>query len=158
MSRLSLRDWAQFSEIIAAVAVVVSLVFVVHSINRNTTELEAQNINDLYDSIREIEMTVMADAELAEIVRRVEAGEFESLSEQQQFRYSGFITQHLSIWEQLHGRRGDGSISEDAYAGWEEYFVVFSKQMLPPSVWELRRAWFTDPDFQERVEAAIGEQ
>lgn len=157
MSRFSLKDWAQFSEIIAGVAVVVSLVFVVLSINRNTTELQAQNINDLYDSIREIEMTVLADAELSEIVRRVEAGEFESLSEQQQFRYSGFITQHLSIWEQMYGRLEDGSVSLESYAGWEEYFVVFSKRMLPPSVWEMRRAWFTDPDFQARVDAAIGE-
>ncbi|MDX1554440.1 MAG: hypothetical protein R3212_00265 [Xanthomonadales bacterium] len=157
MSRLSLKNWAQFSEIIAAVAVVVSLVFVVLSINRNTLELQAQNTNDLYDALREIEMTVLADAELADIVRQVETGAFERLDEQEAYRYTMFITQHMSIWEQMHARVVDGTVSQEVYADWEEYFIVFSGQMLPPSVWERRRAWFTDPAFQQKVDAAIRE-
>ena len=155
MKKFSLKDWAEFSEIIAAIAVIISVVFLVISINRNTMELQAQNINDLYDSLREIEMTVLADAELAEIVRRVEAGGFDSLTEQEAFRHMIFITQHLSIWEQMYGRWADGSVSKEVYADWESYFIVFTRQYLPPTVWERRRAWFTDPDFQARVDAAI---
>lgn len=157
MARFTLKNWAQFSEIIAAVAVVVSLVFVVHSVNRNTMELQAQNTNDLYDSLREIEMTVLADAELADIVRRVEAGEFDRLNEQEVFRYTVFITQHMSIWEQMYARVLDGTVSQEIYGDWEEYFVVFARQMLPPAVWETRRAWFTNPGFQAIVDAAIEE-
>lgn len=125
------------------------------SLDRNTTELQAQNINDLYDSLREIEMTVLADAELAEIVRLVEAGSFDSLSERQASRYTIFIVQHLSIWEQIWARRQDGSVSAEVYAGWQEYFRVFARQMLPRAVWEKRKSWFTDPKFQAEVESAL---
>lgn len=155
MKRFSLRDWAAISEVIAAVAVIVSLVFVVLSVNRNTIELQAQNVNDLYDSIREIEMTVLADAELAEIVRLVEAGSFDSLSESDAFRYTVFMTQHLSIWEQIYSRRQDGSVSMETYEEWLEYFRLFAKQTLPRAVWEKRKAWFTDPGFQAEVESAL---
>jgi hypothetical protein len=155
MKKLSLRDWAAISEIVAAVAVIVSLVFVVLSINRNTMELQAQNINDLYDSLREIETTVLADAELAEIVRSVEAGAFDSLSEKEAFRYTIFMVQHLSIWEQMHARKLDGSVSTEIYADWREYFTLFARQYLPQPVWERRKAWFTDPGFQAEVESAL---
>jgi hypothetical protein len=155
MKNFSLRDWAAISEIVAAVAVIVSLVFVVLSVNRNTIELQAQNVNDLYDSFREIEMTVLADAELAEIVRLVEAGSFNSLSEKDAFRYTVFMTQHLSIWEQIYSRRQDGSVSEETYGDWLEYFELFARQNLPRAVWEKRKAWFTDPGFQAEVESAL---
>jgi hypothetical protein len=157
LKKFSLKNWAQISEIIAAVAVIVSLVFVVLSINRNTTALEAQNTNDLYDSLREIEVAVMADPELAEIVSKVEKGAFDSLDENEVFRYTVFITQHLSIWEQVHARVEDGTVSKEAYEGWAEYFTVFAKSNLPPSIWEMRRAWFTNPKFQAVVDAAIRE-
>jgi hypothetical protein len=155
MKSFSLRDWAAISEIIAAVAVSVSLVFVVISVNRNTVELQAQNINDLYDSLREIEMTVLADVELAEIVRLVEAGSFDSLSETDAFRYTVFMTQHLAIWEQVYSRRQDESVSAEVYGGWLEYFRLFARQTLPRAVWEKRKAWFTDPGFQAEVESAL---
>jgi hypothetical protein len=155
MKKLSLRDWAAISEIVAAVAVIISLVFVVLSINRNTTELQAQNINDLYDSLREIETTVLADSGLAEIVRSVETGSYDSLSEKDAFRYTIFIVQHLSIWEQMYARKQDGSVSAEIYAGWLEYFTLFARQAVPRPVWERRKAWFTDPGFQAEVESAI---
>ncbi len=153
--KISLRDWAQISEIIASLGVIVSLVFLVFSIDRNTVELQAQNINDLYDSLREIEMTVLGDADLAEIVRRVEAGEFERLDEKDQFRYTVFVTQHLSIWEQMWDRVQDGSVGQLEYAASQEYFTVYFAQHLPPEVWEWRRGWFTDPAFQSEVESQL---
>lgn len=155
MKNFSLRDWAAISEIMAAIAVIISLVFVGFSINRNTMELQAQNVNDLYDSLREIEMTVLADAELAEIVRTVEAGSFDNLNEKDAFRYTVFMVQHLSIWEQLFARKLDGSVSKEAYTEWQEYFTIFARQTLPRSVWDKRKAWFTDPGFRAEVEAAF---
>lgn len=153
-----MKEWAAISEIIAAAAVIISLIFVVVSVNRNTTELQAQNTNDLYDSLREIETVVLADAELAEIVRKVEEGEFDTLDENEIFRYTAYVVQHLSIWEQMYARVTDGSVSEETYVGWKDYFSKFSKQTLPPAIWEKRKAWFTDPAFQAEVEAALREE
>ncbi len=100
---------------------------------------------------------MLADAELADIVRTVEAGSFDTLSEKDAFRYTVFMVQHLSIWEQMYARKQDGSISAEIYNDWVEYFTLFTRQTLPRAVWERRKAWFTDEGFQAEVESALAE-
>jgi hypothetical protein len=153
---LKLKQWAALSEIIASLAVVISLVFVVISLERNTREMSAANINDLYDSLREIELAVAMDAEFTEVVRRVVSGHYDDLSEQEAYRYSFYALQHLSIWEQMHARYLDGSISSASYESWREYFRVFTRQSLPESLWRERRDWFNSPGFQSEVDALMG--
>lgn len=47
MARLKLTEWAASAEIIGTVAIVVSMLFVGYSINRNTKEMQAVNENYL---------------------------------------------------------------------------------------------------------------
>lgn len=148
-----LKQWAALSEIIASIAVVISLVFVIISLERNTTEMSAANTNDLYDSLREIELAVAVDAEFTEIVRQVVTGHYEDLSEQEAYRYSFYALQHLSIWEQMHARYLDGSVSPSSYESWREYFRLFTRQSLPVSLWRERRDWFNSPGFQAEVDS-----
>ncbi len=49
MERLKLTEWAALAEIIGTVAIVVSLLFVGYSINRNTKEMQAVNENYLFE-------------------------------------------------------------------------------------------------------------
>jgi len=44
---MTLEQWAAVAEIVAAIAVVISLLFLAHSINRNTATLEADAERDL---------------------------------------------------------------------------------------------------------------
>ena len=41
------REWATYAEIIASIAVVISLVFVVKSIDQNTKAIEAAEMNNI---------------------------------------------------------------------------------------------------------------
>ena len=49
MQKFALKEWAAVAEIIAAVAVIISLVFVVQSINQNTAAVQSTNDNFIYD-------------------------------------------------------------------------------------------------------------
>ena len=54
MSMLDLSGWAALAEIVASVAVIVSLLLVAYSIKRNTDEMEVSNSNFLYQLDAEI--------------------------------------------------------------------------------------------------------
>ncbi len=49
METFKLAEWAALAEIIGTVAIVVSLLFVGYSINRNTKKMQAVNENYLYE-------------------------------------------------------------------------------------------------------------
>ncbi len=54
MRRLGLSDWASIAEITGTIAVVISLLIVAYSLERNTTALSGQIVNEMYDANREI--------------------------------------------------------------------------------------------------------
>ena len=45
MKKLDLQGWAAVAEIVGTVGIVISLLFVAHSVNRNTVELQSANEN-----------------------------------------------------------------------------------------------------------------
>jgi hypothetical protein len=49
MRRLTLGEWASIAEIVSAVAVVISLIYVGYQINQNTEEVRASNRQELVD-------------------------------------------------------------------------------------------------------------
>jgi hypothetical protein len=68
---LNLSDWAALAEIIASIAVVISLLLVAYSIRRNTAEVELSNSNFLYELDTAIGADVSRDATLATIIHKV---------------------------------------------------------------------------------------
>ncbi|NIP25001.1 MAG: hypothetical protein GWN81_10905, partial [Phycisphaerae bacterium] len=103
----------------------ISLVFVVISINRNTAELRADNVNDFYDAIREIDIGVAANSEFADVVMRGQTGEYDELSPVEAYQYDYYVLLHLNIWEQAWDRHNDGTVSTEQYEFWKTYYYVF---------------------------------
>ena len=63
-------DWnklAAMSEVIGTVAIVVSLLFVVQSINQNTESLQNANLNHVYDRLDNLNSDIAADPQLSVI-------------------------------------------------------------------------------------------
>lgn len=49
MKKMTLSQWAQVAEIGGTLAVVISLLTVVWSINQNTAAMSARGVDDIYD-------------------------------------------------------------------------------------------------------------
>ena len=49
MRKLELSDWASLAEIVASFGVVISLIFVAISLERNTAVMQASNDNFIYE-------------------------------------------------------------------------------------------------------------
>ena len=65
MKKLTLKEWAPAGEIVGTVAVVISLLFVAFSINRNTDATQASSENILFERHTELANQFMLDPSLA---------------------------------------------------------------------------------------------
>jgi hypothetical protein len=72
---LDLSGWAALAEIVASVAVIVSLLLVAYSIKRNTDEMEVSNSNFLYQIDAQIGGDISRDVRLATILLKMERKE-----------------------------------------------------------------------------------
>ena len=97
MSMLDLSGWAALAEIVASVAVVVSLLLVAYSIKRNTAEIETSNSNFLYQLDAEIAGDLSRDVRLATIFLKMKQNE--TLTDVEKFQYVTLQERHLGVLE-----------------------------------------------------------
>ena len=90
MSAGKVRDWAAYAEIIGTVAIVISLVFVVQSIDQNTRAVEAAQMNNIYAGWREaVIVPILNDPDLADTIAKARTGD--ALTPGEQIRWDMFV-------------------------------------------------------------------
>ena len=85
MRKLSLSDWASVAEIAATIAVVISLIFVAISLQRNTAVMQASNDNFIYELQFARTRDIVTSPGMASIYVRHRSGEELSAEEQERF-------------------------------------------------------------------------
>ena len=151
MLKRNLTEWAAIAEIIATVAVVVSLLFVANTVSQNTRAVQVQNDNFLYELQFARAREISANADLAEIYVKVINGD--SLTEVERTRFIWDKYQELSTWELAFNRHRDGLYSDENWIGWDKYYQDFFLAQFPRDWWEEARIFYQQ-DFQEHVDAA----
>ncbi len=154
-SPTGIHEWAAISEIVASIAVVASLAFVGISINRQTDQMQIDNVNDLFDSVRQIELSMLTDPNLLQVVVLSQQGSYDTLTPSQAFQYDRFMTAHIDILSQAFHRFRDGEQSVEQFEAWDSYYVFFVNEWLPRESWERIREVYPQP-FRDHVEAMYG--
>ena len=77
MKKLTLTEWAAAGELVGTVAVVISLLFVAYSINRNTEATQAATENILFEQHTDLANHFLSDPTLADILVKKRAGNTE---------------------------------------------------------------------------------
>lgn len=75
MKKLSLSEWVAIAELIAAAGVIVSLLLVVYSLEKNTEALQGGTENLLFESHTALAGHMVTDPALAEIRIKVRHGQ-----------------------------------------------------------------------------------
>lgn len=153
MKKLVLSEWASVAEVVGTIGVIVSLGFVAHSINVNTNELRASYTHLLFDTTRQVELTVASDAEWSRIVVQGRNRQ-EQLSEAEQHRYDAYITAIIDLWAEMLGRYDDGLVEEQMLADWDTYFSCWVQRHLSDGDWQ-RIKWGWPGPIRSRVESAL---
>lgn len=159
MRKLSLVEWAEIGEVIAAVAVVVSLLLVVYSLEKNTEALQGGSDDSLFEAHREIASLMASDPTLVEIRLKVRRGE--ALSEAETLRWKTYEGLFLDVWAMAYMRVNEDLLSERHWRAWDTYFTDLfrnSDMRLSEERWEELVSGF-DAGFWAHVrQAVLGEQ
>jgi hypothetical protein len=154
MKKMTLSQWAQVSEIGGTLAVVISLLTVVWSINQNTAAMSARGVDDIYDGWRETQVVLASNSELHEIVYRARNSP-EQLSAFELDKYEIYVGMNLDLWDRLHQRVQDGLIDKETAAPWDRFFREWTRRYVTRQQWEQWKWGWTSDEFLARVEAAL---
>jgi len=152
--KLSLSEMAALAEVIGTIGVIVSLIFVVIGINKNTTQASATTTQAFFASFRELEMVIAADQSWSEIVVKGRNQEAD-LTDTEQFRYDTYVSLVIDHWDELYLRYQDRLTDPVTLSIWEEWFQEWAKRNVSRSTWD-RIKWNYDYGMDQKVEAAIG--
>jgi len=154
MQKLNLSEWAHVAEIAATIGVVVSLLMVVYSLERNTVAISGSGANEIFDGLREIQIAVLNDRELVDITAR--GGEDPgSLSAAEMETYEVWVGLHLDLWDRMSIRESEGLIDPAASAPWHEFFREWTRRNVTREQWVLWKWGWPSKSFQAQVEAAL---
>ena len=156
MKKLTLSEWAALGEVIGTVAVVISLLFVAYSINRNTEAEQASSENILFERHTDLANQFLIDPSLAELMVKKRHGKV-ALTATEAIRWEKYELNMLDIWALAHSRYQRDLLSEDQWQTWDRYFThVFSNESEAISMarWEELQYGF-DSAFWQHVGEAL---
>ena len=150
MKKLDLTGWAALSEIVGTVAIVVSLLFVAYTIERNTAIMQSTNDNFLHEADDRYLTDLILNPDFASIVLRFRNNE--ELSGVDQIRYNNYRIRELSMWEQAYDRHKDGLLSDEKWTTWNRGLALNTKRNIPKELWANQRVYYGE-DFAMHVDA-----
>jgi hypothetical protein len=159
VKKLTLTEWAAAGEIIGTVAVVISLLFVGYSINRNTDATQASSENILFERHTDLANQFMLDPTLAALMVKRRNGDAD-LTDVEVIRWEKYELNMLDIWALAHNRYQRGLLSEDQWETWDRYFThMFSNESeaISKARWEELHYGF-DREFWNHVGAVLFEK
>ena len=154
MNRSDLPIWASVAEIVSAIAIVISLLYVGFELNRNTAVLNVDGNREVLEATRTWERLLIGDKELVALYSKGPEG-FQEFSKEERLRYSYLVSQYAAIWEQAFDEHAAGLLQTES---WEEWNNAFRPELyyIAPA-WPEIAMYFTD-DFQRHIEMELAKR
>ena len=151
MPKLKLAELAQIAEIVAAVVVVASLIYVGMEVRSNTSAIQGATMQALATSDAAALMTIASSAELSEIVRQGNQ-DASQLTPADAFRYAIFMRQFWLSFQNIHQQ---SELELIDLSVWQSYMSVICEMWSRPGV---QNTWpnhlnVLEPSFVTVVEA-----
>ncbi len=151
MKKPSLAEFAQLAEVVAAAAVVVSLVYVGRELRSNTAAIRAESIQGVADASAQILLTTASDSALSRI-RQIGNRDVSLLSEAEAYRYGTLMRQVLLTFQNVYFQNELKVLEPRIWEGYRRVLCEFSSNPGVRDTWELHRHAL-DPGFAEVVES-----
>ena len=150
MSRFKLAEFAQIAEIVAAIAVIISLIYVGKEVQNNTSAIRGASMQAIATTDADALMTIASDADLSEIVRLGDQDPSQ-LSPADAFRYNLFMRQFWLSFQNIFQQSELGLIESSV---WRSYLTVICGMYSsrgPRETWQ-DHVHILDTDFAALVE------
>jgi hypothetical protein len=150
---MSLQDLGNIGEFVAAIGVIVSLIYLAVQIRQNTRTVRAAAFQQVVDSLADFTSSLSRDRELIEIVIKGNA-DFDSLDEVERTRFDFAFISFFRRAENVVVQTEYGTLSADTWTGFRE---TLKSSLRAPGLfewWSHRRQRF-HPSFQKFMREQI---
>jgi len=151
---MSIQDWGSVGEVIGAIGVIITLVYLAVQIRQNTRQIRNEGHQAITDAYSETLGQLLADESLFEsIVRGCQ--DWTSISALQQSQCHIFFHQHLlhfRIAFQLHDK---GAIDEDVYRSIEDGHIRFMSNPGNRVWWNMVGQSLVEEKLVQRINAKL---
>lgn len=144
---MTLEQYAQMGEIIAAIAVIASLIYVAQQLHQNTEMMSVGNAQHFVDFNISLITPIVSDRELAELWLKGEA-DFDTLDPVDRQRLVMFEWQAIAGWYNFFNLRRQNLLSD---AQWHEVTWVFEnigRRQAVREAWNIFKGGYEKP-FQD---------
>ena len=146
---MTLEQWAYVGQIIAAVAVIASLIYVARQLKQNTNAMIVSNADNFVNFNFQLNTPFALDRNFAELW--VKAGKkFDDLDEVDRQRLIIWEFQAIAAWSNWFNLRQKGLISDAQWAELENTFEVFGQRESVREAWKTFKSGYT-PEYQSHM-------
>jgi hypothetical protein len=150
-----LKDYALIAEIIGALAVVISLIYVGISVNQNTDAVMVSNHQALIVMDQNTNGWIR-DLEFAEVIEDAMRGTAE-LSPGQLQQFQTYLADKFNAWEFAFLTHESGMMEDNIWLGWDGHYRTFLKQPGGRQFWGDGREGFS-PAFRVYLDTILTER
>ena len=151
---MTLEHFAAIAEVIGAVAVVVTLVYFIVEIRKNTEAVRASTHQQQVDTTVTLNSGVSADPQLAALIASANT-DYESLKPGEQLQLHYFYTNYFNMWNAQFTHRKKGLFDNDAWLTWDKGMtILLNSQFAMRETWNLIETIYGE-DFRTHVENII---
>ena len=140
---MTLEEFNYIAEIIASIAVIASLIYVALEVRQNTVAVRLNTLHDVKDTIRETNLLVAKEGDLAEIVFEGLA-DLAKLSGAPKARFYTWAHNLFLGYENLYLQYLGGALDPRHWSGMAQHMRDVSSVPGMQAYWADRRHWFTE--------------
>jgi len=149
---MTLDQWARIAEIIAAIAVVVSLVYLAVQMRQNTIAVRLNTAHSVTNELQGMFSLIASDESLAEVF--AQAATEPELPTVARIRFHTFMGNFMRVYENAYLQKRAGAIDEAQWEGISRMIIDCKEMAAFCAYWKDRKHWFSN-DFQKHMETVI---
>jgi hypothetical protein len=154
MKKLSLSDWASVAEVVGAIGVIVTLLFVVQSINKNTAAIETNAESEFLDAWRNaVQIPFYTNERLAEIQLKVHTNE--QLTPVEAKMWENSLRALFDTWSQGYAAYRTGVMSQETWEEWDAAIFTLWEREHMGEFWNNMGYHWATTGFGEHINAEL---
>jgi len=139
-------NWEAISaigQIVGAIALVISLIYVASEVRRNTRATHLAAIRSMHDAFNRWIQQIAEHPHLTEVYNRG-IHDFESLEGTDLIRFFSLMHGAFRNHEEIYHLQAKGHLEEDVWRGWEAVIRDINAYPGVQAWWRLRSHWFSE--------------
>lgn len=150
MKKPTLSEWAQIAEVVAAIAVIISLVYVGKELQSNTAAIRGASLQAVSNASADILLTMAGDSALSRI-RQIGDRDVSELSHAETYRYAVLIRQVWLTMQNVYFQNELGVIDPRVWRGYNRIICDAWSNPGVQDTWSWHRS-VLDHGFADLVE------